>query len=1048
MRYYRRAGVAALTALVLTVASADLAAGGPGSGRTARLQMYEATVTAEQVQELGRQGFDVVSAEDVSDGVAIQLVLSGAEAGKLRSQGIQVSVARNAQGKTATQLAAEQASGGYNVWKDYDGSDGIRQLLYDIAQRNSPIVKLKVLGQTLGTDPEGDAPDQPREIIALKVTRDANRVADGSRPAVLYASLQHAREWISGEVNLRLLNYILDNYRKNAEIKNLVDTRELWFVIVANPDGYQYTFDYERLWRKNLRDNNGDNQITGADGVDPNRNWPEHFTYDEEGSSSIIASDTFRGTSATSEAETKALKGLIDTIKPKFLVNYHSFGEWLLLPEGWQEGTPDADMPIYSAWAGTDPIPAVEGFDPGLSGDELYITNGETTDYASTAQGTIAVTPELGEGTAGSGFVFPDDEALIQAEFARNLQFALDAARSALDPDDPVSHLGRTTQPFYLEMDSVDPQLTNIPLVDFRFNESWGDPQTVAVLAKKALGNITVQYRVNGGPVQSSPTSEWAGGDRFGGPSLYYHVVRGEITGTNPGDSVEVWFTGGGEDSDHFTYTAKSESGRDVLVLAAEDYSGISPVYKKSTQPNFLSWYMDALSANGIQADVYDIDGNARRAPDDLGVLSHYEAVIWYTGDDIITRERGMVPGTASRLAYETMLNVRSFLNEGGGLMFTGKHAGLPFTGYEFDPSFNRPCNPDGAENFPDGTDDCRPLYDDFLQYYLGSYVYVDGGGLNQHGQPFPVTGVDTPFSGLNWSLNGGGSANNQDNANTFVATSGILDETDFPQFRSWDAAKYARVGGPFEPHSGSQYVYSQIADVSYKRLKKTVTVPAGGGSLDFWVSYHTEEPWDFFFVEARTVGQEDWTTLPDVNGHTSQDTGESCPAGWHSSPDEIHPFLAHYQTLNADGTCSPQGTTGQWNAATGNSSGWQNWHIDLAPYAGKTVELYLTYVSDWAVQGLGVFLDDVTDPTGTTSFETGLDGWTVAGAAPGSSPNFNDYIRTTAAGFPEGPVMAEDPTVDGNFRTLYMGFGFEGIAGATTRAAVMDRAIDYLLGA
>src|SRR6266540_1086151 len=167
MRNHRRAGLAALTALVLTVASADLAAGGPGQGRTARLQMYEATVTAEQVQELGRQGFDVVSAEDVSDGVAIQLVLSGAEAGKLRSQGIQLSVARNAQGKTATQLAAEQASGGYNVWKDYDGSDGIRQLLYDIAQRNSPIVKLKVLGQTLGTDPEGDAPDQPREIIAL-----------------------------------------------------------------------------------------------------------------------------------------------------------------------------------------------------------------------------------------------------------------------------------------------------------------------------------------------------------------------------------------------------------------------------------------------------------------------------------------------------------------------------------------------------------------------------------------------------------------------------------------------------------------------------------------------------------------------------------------------------------------------------------------------------------------------------------------------------------------------------------------------------------------
>ena len=57
-------------------------------------------------------------------------------------------------------------------------------------------------------------------------------------------------------------------------------------MIVANPDGYQYTFDPERLWRKNLRDNNDDGQITVGDGVDPNRNFDEHWGYDNEGSSS------------------------------------------------------------------------------------------------------------------------------------------------------------------------------------------------------------------------------------------------------------------------------------------------------------------------------------------------------------------------------------------------------------------------------------------------------------------------------------------------------------------------------------------------------------------------------------------------------------------------------------------------------------------------------------------------------------------------------------------------------------------------------------------
>ena len=144
---------------------------------------------------------------------------------------------------------------------------------YQIAQSNPQNVQLEVIGHSL----------QGREIIALKVTHGAG-MPDGSRPAVLYSAAQHAREWISVEVNRRLLHYFVDNYGVDPDVTDLVNTRELWFVPVANPDGYQYTFDIERLWRKNLRDNNGDGQITIGDGVDPNRNFDEHWNYDNEGS--------------------------------------------------------------------------------------------------------------------------------------------------------------------------------------------------------------------------------------------------------------------------------------------------------------------------------------------------------------------------------------------------------------------------------------------------------------------------------------------------------------------------------------------------------------------------------------------------------------------------------------------------------------------------------------------------------------------------------------------------------------------------------------------
>ena len=83
-----------------------------------------------------------------------------------------------------------------------------------------------------------------------------------------------------------------------------------------------------------------------------------------------------------------------------------------------------------------------------------------------------------------------------------------------------------------------------------------------------------------------------------------------------------------------------------------------------------------------------------------------------------------------------------------------------------------------------------------------------------------------------------------------------------------------------------------------------------------------------------------------------------------------------------------------------------------------------------------------MTLPDGsTTSFEGGdTGGWAVAGPPPGSGPNANNFVFTTGAGFPEGAAITTEDTI-------YLGFGFEGITGAANRAAVMGRAMDYLLG-
>ena len=178
--------------------------------------------------------------------------------------------------------------------------------------------------------------------------------------------------------------------------------------------------------------------------------------------------------------------------------------------------------------------------------------------------------------------------------------------------------------------------------------------------------------------------------------STHYHQVRGTVTGTDPGDSVEVWFEGGGKRSASFTYKAVSESGNRVLVVAAEDYTGASPA--QSPGPHYLDFYLDALEANGQPADVYDVDAQGRVAPDALGVLSHYDGVIWYTGDDVVTRTAGRGGGNADRLALDEMLEFRAYMNEGGKVLYTGDWAGQQYTGSVgnqfYDPQGTIPCNP------------------------------------------------------------------------------------------------------------------------------------------------------------------------------------------------------------------------------------------------------------------------------------------------------------------------------------------------------------------
>ena len=145
----------------------------------------------------------------------------------------------------------------------------------------------------------------------------------------------------------------------------------------------------------------------------------------------------------------------------------------------------------------------------------------------------------------------------------------------------------------------------------------------------------------------------------------------------------------------------------------------------------------------------------------------------------------------------------------------------------------------------------------------------------------------------------------------TYLATINVgefdLDDYSADGVDYWDAIDPDLFDPVAAPRTGTQFAMSQVGRRSRTSgwRARSACLPAGA-QLSFWIDRDTEFPWDFVFVEIHTVGQDDWTTLADLNGHTSQDTGFVCPF-WL----DIHPFLTHYQTGTRKG-CDPSGTSGE----------------------------------------------------------------------------------------------------------------------------------------
>ncbi|MFF9585023.1 M14 family zinc carboxypeptidase [Streptomyces achromogenes] len=941
------------------------------------VRVYHAEVTGQQVPLLlkaGQDGHELGERTAGGGRTRVEVYLTGRQAARLREQG--VALTEHTLSARAEARVEDAAQG---VFRPYSGSGGLKEEILRTAGANPGLTKVESIGRTI----------RGQDILALKLTGNARKSEDGSKPAVLYMSNQHAREWITPEMTRRLMHYYLDHYKTDRRIKKIVDSTELWFVLSANPDGYDYTFKGPdtRLWRKNLRDVDGDGVIGSGDGVDLNRNFPYKWGYDNEGSSPNPTSQTYRGASPASEPETRALDALEKRIGFRYGINYHSAAELLLYGVGWQVATPTPDDVLNRALAGTPENSAVPGYRPQVS-SELYTTNGEADGHASNVNGMAMFTPEMSTCQTASdsdpddawnsrdcrsGFTFPDDETLIQREFAKNVPFALSVAETAAHPDRPASAVG---------LDAAD-----FTPAAFTTSYSRGADQEVAVVARKAVRDKELKYRVNGGRTLDQALRPWKGGETYGGEdNLYFDEYRAKVRDGEPGDRVEVWFTGETRSgkkvsSPHFTYTVARRPAADTLVVAEEGAA--------ATQARV---YADALRAAGHRALVWDVA--TQGAPDALGVLKHFRTVVHYSGAN--------GPGNA------TQLRLRAYLNEGGRLIEAGERAG-------------------GSVDLGDGTPS-----DDFSQYYLGAYSRMPAKGATG----FTGSGALAGFSGALGDAPG----NPLDAAGSYGLTSEELPVAGFPQFRSAAAGAFSGTVNPYGPYAGAFMAVAAHTDNAYKRLTRTIDLTgvtaADRPALSARLLWDTEPGYDHVVVEAHTAGADDWTTLPETSGATRTAVPEECGALAGE-----HPWLRHYLTP-AGNTCAATGTTGSWNSLNGASAGWQRVSFDLSAYAGKSVEVSIGYITDTGSGGYGVLADEASLVVGgaareTEGFESSLGAWRAAGPPAGSAPVQKDWARAEALFRTYAAVTTDD--------TVLLGFGLEQVVSAADRTALLRKAFAAL---
>ncbi|KAF9410924.1 Carboxypeptidase A4 [Podila epigama] len=164
--------------------------------------------------------------------------------------------------------------------------------------------------------------------LIKKFKKKPSKPKKNPKAIIIHAGL-HAREWIGPAVATYIAKELVVGYHSKKKIKRLVDQFEFIIVPVLNADGYVYTWENNRMWRKNRQPTS----VPFCPGIDPNRSWG--YLWSSGGASANPCNEGYQGPEAFAAVEAKMMADFITQKKNVVAyLDFHAYSQLWMSPFG------------------------------------------------------------------------------------------------------------------------------------------------------------------------------------------------------------------------------------------------------------------------------------------------------------------------------------------------------------------------------------------------------------------------------------------------------------------------------------------------------------------------------------------------------------------------------------------------------------------------------------------------------------------------------------------------------------------------------------------